>query len=171
MGYNIGRRSISLGIWDHDLLCCNVEEFLFKPRNSIEFTYSEVVYLSYVMMQRWSTCVLVCFSWLLIHVIYLKLKRELLLCKAEQTIITQNENLVHPRQFWVSFCEFAQLYTTVILFSAWDKSCDPAAKQAIAKYNGGKNIFEPQIVWKQYFCIRSGYFWALNLQSACWPGL
>ena len=26
-------------------------------------------------------------------------ERELLLCKAEQTIITQNENFVHPRQF------------------------------------------------------------------------
>ena len=72
--------------------------------------------------------------------VYLKLKRELLLCKAEQTIITQNEDFVHQRQFWVSFCEFAQLYTTVILFSAWDKSCDPAAKwsklkQAEAEYN------------------------------------
>ena len=70
--------------------------------------------------------------------VYIKLKRELLLCKAEQTIITQNENLVYPRQFWVSFCEFAQLYTTVILFSALDKSCDSAAKQAIAKYNEKK---------------------------------
>ena len=73
--------------------------------------------------------------------VYHKMKRELLLCKSEQTIITQNENLVHPRQFWVSFCEFTQLYTTDILFSAWDKSCDPAAKQAIAKYNGGKKAY------------------------------
>ena len=44
-------------------------------------------------------CFLVCFSWLLDHVVYLKLKRELLLCKAEQTIITQNEDFVHQRQF------------------------------------------------------------------------
>ena len=29
--------------------------------------------------------------------------------------------------FWVSFCEFCQLYTTVILFSAWDKSRDLGA--------------------------------------------
>ena len=27
----------------------------------------------------------------------------------------------------MSFCEFAQLYIKVILFSAWDKSCDPRA--------------------------------------------
>ena len=85
--------------------------------------------------------------------VYLKLKRELLLCKAEQTIITQNEDFVYQRQFWVSFCEFAQLYTTVILFSAWDKSCDPAAKQAIAKYNGGKNIFEPKLCGNSTFAL------------------
>ena len=33
------------------------------------------------------------------------------------------------------------------------------------------HICGPQIVWNQYFCIWSGYFWALNLQSAHWPGL
>ena len=38
---------------------------------------------------------------------------------------TQQDNFVPPGQDWVSFCEFAQLYTTVILFSAWDKSHDP----------------------------------------------
>ena len=75
----------------------------------------------------WSSCVLVYFSWLLDHVVYLKLKRELQLCKAKKTIITQNENFVHPRQFWVSFCEFAQRYTKDILFSAWDKPHDPGA--------------------------------------------
>ena len=32
------------------------------------------------------------------NVVYLKLKRELLLCKAEQTIITQNEDFVHQNQ-------------------------------------------------------------------------
>ena len=53
--------------------------------------------------------------------VYLKLKRELLLCKPEQTIIT--------------------------------KSCDAAEKQAIAKYNGGKNIFVPQIVSNRSFAL------------------
>ena len=85
--------------------------------------------------------------------VYLKLKRELLLCKAEQTIITQNEDFVHQSQFWVSFCEFAQLYTTVILFSAWDKSCDPAAKQAIAKYNGGKTYLGPKLCGNSTFAL------------------
>ena len=87
--------------------------------------------------------------------VYLKLKRELLLCKAEQTIITQNEDFVHQRQFWVSFCEFAQLYTTVILFSAWDKSCDPAAKQAIAKYNGGKTYLGPTLYGNSFTLDRA----------------
>ena len=58
---------------------------------------------------RWSTCLLVYFTCLLDHVIYLKLRREWLFFKAEQ------------------ICEFAQLYITVILFSAWDESCDPGA--------------------------------------------
>ena len=35
---------------------------------------------------RWSTCVLVYFSWLLDHVIYLKLRIEYSLCKAEQIL-------------------------------------------------------------------------------------
>ena len=45
--------------------------------------------------------VLVGFSWLLDPVIYLKLRREQLLCKSEQihkitTVFTQNDNFVHP---------------------------------------------------------------------------
>ena len=38
-------------------------------------------------------------------------------------IFTENDNFVHLGQI----CEFAQLYITVILFSAWDKSRDPGA--------------------------------------------
>ena len=41
------------------------------------------------------------------------------------TIFTQNDNFVW--QFWVSFCEFTQLYIKVILFSAWEKSRDARA--------------------------------------------
>ena len=46
---------------------------------------------------------------------------------AMQTIFAQNDNFVHPGQFWMSFCDFAQLFITVILFSVWDKSRDPGA--------------------------------------------
>ena len=60
---------------------------------------------------RWSTCVLVCFSWHLDPEIYFKLRREWLLYKVEKihkitTFFNQNDNFVHPRQLWVSFCEF-----------------------------------------------------------------
>ena len=34
------------------------------------------------------------------------------------TIFTQKDNFVHPGQYSVSFCEFAQLYLENILFSA-----------------------------------------------------
>ena len=43
-----------------------------------------VSYISDQHLSRCSTCVLVYFSWLLDYVIYLKLSRELLICKAEQ---------------------------------------------------------------------------------------
>ena len=43
------------------------------------------------------------------------------------TIFTQNDNFVHPGQFWALLFEFVHLYITVILFSAWDKSHDPWA--------------------------------------------
>ena len=32
---------------------------------------------------------------------------------------------------------------------------------------GGQKV--PQIVWKQYFCIRLGYFLALNFKTVHWP--
>ena len=56
--------------------------------------------------------VLVCFTWQLDHVIYVQLKKQLLLLQVEQihkitTFFTQND-----------FCEFYQLVTTVIFFSA-----------------------------------------------------
>ena len=46
---------------------------------------------------------------------------EKILCKMSQF------TTILPWQFWVSFSEFAQLYMTVILFSAWDKWCNPWA--------------------------------------------
>ena len=82
---------------------------------------------------RCCTCVLVCFTWLLDNVIYLMLRKEYLLCKAAHkiaTMFTQNDNFVHPGQFWASFCEIAQLYTADIFFSAWDKSHDPGANSS-----------------------------------------
>ena len=61
---------------------------------------------------RWSTHPLVFFSLLLNHEIYLKLSK-----------FTKWQ--LWRKSFWVSFCEFAQLYITVFSFSAWDKPCDP----------------------------------------------
>ena len=43
------------------------------------------------------------------------------------TIFTQKDNFVQPRQYSVSFCEFAQLNIKNIVFSAWKKSRDPGA--------------------------------------------
>ena len=37
------------------------------------------------------------------------------------TIVTKNDNYVHPGQF----CEFTHLYITIIYFSAWGKSRNP----------------------------------------------
>ena len=39
------------------------------------------------------------------------------------TIFTQNDNFVNPGNFF----EFTQLYITVVLFWAWDKSRDSRA--------------------------------------------
>ena len=89
-----------------------------------------------IIIKTWGTravtvlVVYMCSSLLMDYVIYLKLRREKTL--AEQinkmtATFTQNDNFVHPGQFWVSFCEFAQLYTTVIVFSAWVRSRDPWA--------------------------------------------
>ena len=41
-------------------------------------------------------------------------------------ILTQL-NFVHPGQFWVLFFELDQLYKEIIVFSAWDKSCNSGA--------------------------------------------
>ena len=76
-----------------------------------------------LLLLRWSTCVLVYFSWLLDHVIYLKLSKT----HKVTTIFTQNYNFVHPGQFWLLCFEFAQLYITDILLSGWDKSRAPRA--------------------------------------------
>ena len=53
-------------------------------------------YYSCPSSPRWSTCVLVYFSWLLDHVIYLKLRREKMLCKAEQIkrIVLDEQSLI-----------------------------------------------------------------------------
>ena len=56
------------------------------------------------MWQRWSTCVVVYSGWLLNHVIYLKLRRELLLC---------------PGWTKLSFCEFGQLYRAPALHNSY----------------------------------------------------
>ena len=63
------------------------------------------------------------------HAIYLKLKREWLLHKAEQihkmtTIFTQIDNFVDSGQFWVLFLDL--LSFTQQLFSS--QLCDPGAK-------------------------------------------
>ena len=53
---------------------------MIKLRNTFPITYSPETETRCKNF-RWSTCVLVYFSWLLDHVIYLKLRRQ---CKAEQ---------------------------------------------------------------------------------------
>ena len=51
---------------------------------------------------RWSTFVLVCFSWLLNHVIYLNLRLFYCSYKLNKfTIVTQNDNFFYPGPFWV----------------------------------------------------------------------
>ena len=53
---------------------------------------------------RWSTSILVYFSWLWDHVIHLKLRRECLLCQDEQIhkmTTTFTQNFVHLGQFCV----------------------------------------------------------------------
>ena len=75
---------------------------------------------------RGSTFALVCFSWLLDHMIYLKLRWKLLLLQAEKLTKWR----LWP--FWVKivfeFCEFAELCKELcISFPAWDKSRDPLA--------------------------------------------
>ena len=47
---------------------------------------------------------------------------------------TQNDNSVHPAQFWVLFFQFAQLYKTAILFSVWDKSHNSGANWSKLKH-------------------------------------
>ena len=71
---------------------------------------------------------LVCFSWHLHHVIYLNCYLKLSkftkwqLCSLKMTTL-----FIYIGYFDVIFCQFAQLYMTVIFFSAWDKSHDPSA--------------------------------------------
>ena len=71
---------------------------------------SEAIILTILL--KWSPYVLVCFSWLLDHVIYLRLRKKILLLQAEQ---------LHKMTFFTTktllseFCELPQL-VTVILF-------------------------------------------------------
>ena len=56
---------------------------------------------------RWSTCFLSYFSWLLDHIIYLKLKREQFFWKAEKIHkmalkIVLNKQSFHVKQKWLS---------------------------------------------------------------------
>ena len=70
---------------------------------------------TYKNILRWSTCVLVYFSWLLDHVIYLKLRRECLLCQAMQihkltTKTTQNDFVLCTSRTILS-CHFVKLFS------------------------------------------------------------
>ena len=60
---------------------------------------SEAIILTILL--RWSPYVLVCFSWHLDHVIYLRLRKKILLLQAEQ---------LHKSEF----CELPQLVTDVL---------------------------------------------------------
>ena len=54
---------------------------------------------------------------------------------------------------WVCFA-----LKRVISFSAWDKSCDPAAKQAMAKYNGEKTYLGFKLCGNSTFALD----WAIS---------
>ena len=89
--------------------------------NDMEHQMNKVIYMC-------SPSVLVCFTWLLNHVIYIKLRKRLLLLQAEQMrkialSFTQNG----PRQKSKK-SEFAQLLPTPNGFSARDKSRDLTVK-------------------------------------------
>ena len=100
-------------------------ELFFFMRRSVNTLYQkhtriESLQLSGLFMNiiwpfielRWSTFGLVYFSWLLNHVIYLKLKKY---CCFTQDHFEWKE---------LSFCEFAQLVKKEFFFSDWDKSRD-----------------------------------------------
>ena len=86
--------------------------------------------------QRWSTCPLVFSSWLLNHVIYLKLRKKELLAKLSkltkwQNIFTQNG---HRLSFWgktVVILWIISALQAIFFFSAWDKPRDPTANWRI----------------------------------------
>ena len=70
----------------------------------------------------WPTCVLVCFSWLLNHVICLKMKKKLLFLQAEQ--IHKMGRIIHSKWSWVknvvilSVKKVNLLLTTVFFFGS-----------------------------------------------------
>ena len=78
------------------------------------------------LYHRWSTCLLVFGSWLLDHMIYLKLRKEELCAKLSKFTIWHSKWLL----FWVKIVVILWIWSAlqaVISFSAWDKTCDSTA--------------------------------------------
>ena len=71
-------------------------------------------YRNFLKSHRWSTFVLVCFSWLLNHVIYLKLRIFFLLLHFGDFECTCT--------LWFDLPHILSVATKVFLFSSWDKS-------------------------------------------------
>ena len=67
------------------------EQAALKNEGQEQLGHEKATFLSPARALRWSTSVLVCFTWLLNHIIYLKLRQKSLLLQAEQiTFFTQN---------------------------------------------------------------------------------
>ena len=125
------KRLVRIHLYKKDILLCYLVYTLINsfPQHHINhailynqfylpFQYDETLSIWY---SRGFTRRLRFFSWLLDLVIYLKLRKQLLLLQAEKLTKWQ---LFSPRTILSGFCELAQP-VTAILFSAWDKSRDP----------------------------------------------
>ena len=94
----------------------------------LPFQYDETLSIWY---SRWFTCRLRFFSWLLDLVIYLKLRKQLLLLQVEKLTKWQ---LFSPRTIlsekgvivWISSL------TLSLFFSAWDQSHDPTVNWSLS---------------------------------------
>ena len=138
---------------------------LFQKKQSV-ILVSKIVLVEFLQVlvcilsneHRWSTCVLVCFSWQLFGKVEQIHKMTLKIVLHEQSCDFEIK--------WLGIWEFAQLYIKVIIFSAWDKSRDlganwsklntcrqPKCRNAMDKMNYSmvSNLFRIRI----YFCVVS----------------
>ena len=88
--------------------------------------YADILILCFVRgtdRERWSTCPLVFFSWLLDHVTYLKLKKKWLFAKLNkftkwQLLSLKMTTFFTQDYFELSFCEFSSALHNIYLFAS-----------------------------------------------------